>query len=57
MRTWMTVQDPTRRWVNRVGGGGVRSLNSVMVMVIVGRGGGGDGDDDSMEDDEDEDEV
>jgi len=33
--------DPRRRWVKRVVGGGTRTLNCVMVMVIVGGDEGG----------------
>ena len=53
----MTVQDPTRRWVNRVGGGGGKGIEQCDGDGDSVGGGGGDGDDDSMEDDEDEEEV
>jgi hypothetical protein len=52
----MTVENPTRRWVNRVGGGWGRELNSDGDGDSGGWG-GGDDDDDSMEDDEDEDKL
>jgi hypothetical protein len=50
------VEDPTRRWVKRVGGGG-KGIEQCDGDGDSGGGGGGDDDDDSMEDDEDEDKV
>jgi hypothetical protein len=53
----MTVEDPTRRWVKRVGGGRGRGFEQCDGDGDSGGGSGGDVDDDSMEDDEDEDKV
>ena len=51
------MEDPTRRWVNRVGGGGGKGIEQCDGDGDSGGRGGGDDDDDSMEDDEDEDKV